>query len=87
MNYPILLRSEGQFTSFMIYEAHVTVKHTGVASTLNELRQNYWVCRGTQVVKRILNRCVTCKENQGKTLKGPEYPILPHYRLSAEFAF
>ena len=32
-------------------------------------------------------KCVICKRNQGKVLKGPEAPDLPKYHLSTEFAF
>ena len=68
-------------------EAHNIVKLMGVASTLNEIRQTSWICKGTQIIKRHLMKCVICKRNQGKVLKGPEAPDLPKYRLSTEFAF
>ena len=44
-NYPLLLRSDGQFTNLIIFEAHNIVKHMGVASTLNETRQTFWICK------------------------------------------
>ena len=49
--------------------------------------KKYWICHGTQVIISNLLRCVTCKRNLGKTLRGPEPPELPYYRLSTEFAF
>ena len=49
-------------------KSHKKVKHAGVASTLNDIRVTYWVCRGRQVVKRYLDKCVVCKINQGNTL-------------------
>ena len=39
------------------------------------------------MIKSNLLRCATCKRNPGKTLRGPESPELPTYRLSTEFAF
>ena len=85
-NYPLLLllRSDGLFTNLIIFEAHNIVNHMGVASTLSEI---FWICKGTQIIKRHLMKCVICKRNQGKVLKGPEAPDLPKCRVSTKFVF
>ena len=85
LNYPILLQSDSQFTYLTVLKSHKKVKHAGVAR--NDIRVTYWVCRGRQVVKRYLAKCVVCKINQGKTFLGPESSSLPSYRLAVEFAF
>ena len=87
LNYPILLQSDSQFTYLIVLKSHKKVKHAGVASTLNDIRVTYWVCRGRQVVKRYLAKRAVCKINKGKTFLGPESPSLPSYRLAVEFAF
>ena len=87
ISYLLLLQSDSHFTHLNVRKAHHKVKHAGVVSTLNELRGRYWICRGRQVVKSCLSKCVVCKVNQGRAFIGPESPSLPSYRVSVEFAF
>ena len=42
-------------------------------------------CR--QTIKKYLEKCVTCKINQGKTLKPPDCPSLPKFWLECNHAF
>ena len=71
----------------MILYIHEKVCHAGVESTLNELRLKYWVIRGRQTVRKIINPCVVCKKVQGKVLRPPPPPSLPEYRVCAEYPF
>ena len=61
---PILLPKEHKFTRSVIEACHQKVHHCGVRSTLAELRSRFWVPKGRQIVKKILNQCVTCKRRQ-----------------------
>ena len=63
------------------------VCHAGVESTLIEFRLKYWIIKGRQTVRKIINPCVTCKKVQAKVLRPPPTPALPEYRVCAEFPF
>ncbi|KAL6418611.1 hypothetical protein ACFW04_011957 [Cataglyphis niger] len=41
--------------------------HGGVQLTLGSVRQCYWIPRGRQLVKAIIQRCVTCARWRGAT--------------------
>ena len=71
----------------MILYTHDKVCRTGVESTLLELRLKYWIIKGRQTIRKIINPCVTCKKVQGQVLQPPPTPALPKYRLNAEFQF
>ena len=58
---PLLLRSHSHFTNLAIRHAHEKVFLNGINSTLNFLRNKYWLTGGRQSVKSLLRQCVTCK--------------------------
>ena len=49
-------------------DVHEDVHHCGAATTLNKLRQTYWIIKRRQTVKKVLSKCKICKIVQGKTL-------------------
>ena len=49
---------------------------------LAELRSRFWVPKGRQIVKKILNQCVTCKRLIGKSYKEPATAALPEFRVT-----
>ena len=79
---PILLPKEHKFTRSVIEACHQKVHHCGVRSTLAELRSRFWVPKGRQIVKKILNQCVTCKRLIGKSYKEPATAALPEFRVT-----
>ena len=85
--YPVLLPRSHRFTTLVISRAHNTVKHNGVNETLTELRSDYWICKGRQIVKTQLSKCVNCKRLTGKPYDTPKAPPLPSYRVSEDLAF
>ena len=84
---PILLNSGSYFTKLVILNAHVSVSHSGVASTLSFIRSNYWIVRGRQIVKSSIQKCFICKYVQGKVLLGPEALTLPEFRIKCNHSF
>ena len=66
--YPILFRSVSFFTKLIELRAYAKVCHRGVDYTLNQIRGEYWIIRGRQVVKKILRKCVPCRV--GDTREG-----------------
>ena len=84
---PILLPSKHRFTELVIKQEHKQVHHNGIKSTLNGVREKYWVLRGRETVKRVLRRCVTCKKIEGKAFQSPREPALPSSRVNDEPPF
>ena len=59
---PILLPDKHPVTDLIIRQAHHQVLHAGTRATLTHLRETYWIVRGRQQVKRVINSCVICKK-------------------------
>ena len=57
----ILLRKEYHFTKLIVLRAHENVFHSGLESTLTNVRSNYWIIKGRQFVKKVLKHCYVCK--------------------------
>jgi len=57
----ILVPRENHLAILLVLSAHERVKHLGVAATLVELRSRFWITKGRQFVKKVLNTCVWCK--------------------------
>ena len=70
------------FTRLIIEACHRKVYHCGVRSTLAELRSQFWVPKGRQMVKRILSECFTCKRLIGKSYRAPATAALPEFRVT-----
>ena len=69
--YPILLPKEGKLTELIIIHCHNKVHHSGVRATLAEVRSRFWIPKGRQRVKAILNKCTVCKK-LGKPYNAPK---------------
>ena len=85
--FPAILPGESATTDLIIQKAHSDVLHYGVKATLNEVRSKYWITRGRQRVKRVLQNCTTCKRFEGKPHSYPAPPQLPEHRVQGNFAF
>ena len=83
----VLIPEEHYVTELIIRNCHNNVIHNGVKDTLTELRQRYYVCRGRQVVKKFITKCLVCRKLEVKPLPTPSPSDLPEYRLSDDFAF
>lgn len=82
--YSIFLEPQTYVTRLIVNDSHQRLGHSGVNSTLNELRTRYWVTRGRQLVK---HNCVICWKYQCKSYKGPPPPPLPLMRLDVKPPF
>ena len=59
------------FTELFVRHFHEQVLHTGVETTLNYLRNRFWVVKGRQTIKFILRKCVVCIRHQRLNSKTP----------------
>nr|XP_039269991.1 uncharacterized protein LOC120344746 [Styela clava] len=67
--HPIVIPKESLIASLMVDYIHRTTGHNGREYVLAEIRQNYWIVKGTSLVRTIINNCVLCRRKQRK----PEY--------------
>ena len=84
--YPIFL-PQLLLTNLIILEAQRKVTHADINATFTEIRSRCWICKGQQIVTRLLKNCVVCKREHKKPLTGPPPPKLPPFRLSQTFPF
>ena len=87
VTHPILLQTFSHFINLIIYHYHKENFHSGVYSTLNLIRHNFWIITGRQRVKNVLKNCYMCKYLQKQSSKGTEAGDLPLFRMSCEHAF
>ena len=84
---PIILPRDHAYTTLVIRDCHERVLHSGVRATLAEMRSRYWVPKGRQCVKKVLNKCVTCKKQEGRAFNAPQTAALPEFRVKEVPAF
>ena len=70
---PILLSASHYFVELLILEVHLNTNHSGTTEVVSILREEYWILKARQSVKRILRKCVTCKRFEGL----PYAPVNP----------
>ena len=85
--HPILLQTDSYFTTLVINYYHEENYHNGVNSTLNLVRQNFWIRTGRQRFKKVLKKCFICNYIQKHPLNPTEVAALPSFRVSCEHAF
>ena len=81
------LKNDSYFTKLIVLKSHEDVYHSGVDSTLNFIRLDFWIIRGRQTVKKLLKSCFIWKFVHGKTMVPPETPALPTFRVHCCHSF
>ena len=79
--FPIYLPSNSLFTKLIIQESHQQVFHQKVAATLTQLRAEYWIPRGRQIVKNTISKCQWCRLYDAMPYKPSPLPDLPKIRV------
>ena len=85
--HPTLIPADHTVTEMIIRKAHQKVFHNGVGETLAQMRAKYWIVRGRQVVKGVVNKCNTCRRLEGLSYGGPQLSQLPECRVKGGKAF
>ena len=80
--YPIYLPKEHRFVELLVLDCHSRVFYCGLKSTLAELRARFWISKGRQVVKKILNRCFICRKMEGRPFHLPPTSAIPEFRVT-----
>ena len=64
----------------VVVEGHKNVHHSVIGATLGEVHLRYWIPRGRQYVKGIMNNCVRCTKKESH-MKPPVPADLPDFRV------
>ena len=87
MNLLILLPPRSYLCHLLVLDRHNLNHHAGVQDTLNAMRHEFWIPKGRQIVKKIVNNCILCKYDVRKAFRYPEPPPLPAERVNFERPF
>ncbi|XP_071123186.1 uncharacterized protein [Mytilus edulis] len=85
--FPYLIPANYPLTKLIVMDAHERSLHSGLNATLTYVRQSYWVPTLRQFVKKLLNKCVTCRKVMGKSYNKPDPPPLPKIRVQEASPF
>ncbi|UYV70904.1 hypothetical protein LAZ67_8001068 [Cordylochernes scorpioides] len=80
--HPIILPHNHFITELIVQQFQVEHLHSGLQLTLCAIRQKYWIPSGRILVKKLINRCMTCfktKRQVSKQIMGdlPIHRIIP----------
>ena len=78
----MLLSPKIHLSVLIIEDYHAKNHHAGVQETLSLVRREFWIPRGRQTIKKILQKCVVCQYNARKAFEYPEPPPLPVERTT-----
>jgi len=84
---PILIPKTDTFTRLLIESYHRRLLHVGVAQTLLQIRQKYWIPQGRSTVRKVLKECRNCIRYEGGRYKMPLIPPFPKNRVSESAPF
>ena len=68
-------------------KCHLSVLHSGVKDTLNELRCNYWINCGCQTVKSVIRKCLKCIRKISRPFDVLLTAPLPCFRVDIDFPY
>ena len=85
--YPLYLPAESLFTERLVMHYHKSMVHGGVIQTMTEVRENYWIPRLRQPVKRLRFNCRGCKKFQTIAFKSAPPGYLPKDRTEGSHPF
>ena len=75
--YPKLLPRHMRFTYLLIMEVHVRLIHAGIAHTLAQIRQEYWIPQGQVEMRSVLLCYLICHRHEGPSFQLPHMPPWP----------
>nr|XP_042900348.1 uncharacterized protein LOC122269764 [Parasteatoda tepidariorum] len=63
---PIIIPRQSKFTELPVKREHENVFHSGVESTLVQIRRRFWVPKGRQLIKKVVSKCLICRRYTAK---------------------
>lgn len=85
MKHPIIINYHKILDS-IIFKYHLDAMHGGTTATLGKLRSKFWLLNATQVVKRIVRKCLVCHRHR-PLCSNQLMANLPPPRISVTKAF
>ncbi|GFS40990.1 integrase catalytic domain-containing protein [Trichonephila inaurata madagascariensis] len=79
--HPLILPKNSWLTTLIVRREHNKVMHGGTASTLAQVRSNYWIPKGCQLVKKVIRNCFICRKYLAKPIDQLTSP-LPSDRIN-----
>lgn len=79
--HPIILPAKDNVTSIIVNHYHLKLFHSGIQSTLYNIRLKYWPINGRNEVKKCIHACVTCIRFRG-TVCRQQMADLPAPRVT-----
>ncbi|GFS45902.1 integrase catalytic domain-containing protein [Trichonephila inaurata madagascariensis] len=73
--HPLILPKNSWLTTLIVRREHNKVMHGGTASTLAQVRSNYWIPKGRQLVKKIIRNCFICRKYLAKPIDQLTSPL------------
>ena len=67
--HPILLSKDSYLTILIIRDKHESLSHSGIYSTLKEMRKCFFIAHYFSAVKRVLKECIKCKKLNSRPVK------------------
>ena len=80
----ILLPSNDKLTELVIEDTRARLLHSGVSQTLSTIRLKYRIIRRRVSVKKVLRKCMVCKQLEGGPYKMPLMVPLPNKKRVSE---
>ena len=87
MKHPKLLPRREHLTTLLITEVHQRLINAGVAHTLAQIREEYWIPQGRAEVRSVLSQCLLCRRLEGPSFRLPCMPPWPKERVSRSDPF
>ncbi|XP_035221911.1 uncharacterized protein LOC118194814 [Stegodyphus dumicola] len=75
--HPIVLPDKDHLTDLIILHSHQVVGHGGIADTLNQIRDKFWLLKARRKIKSVLHNCNVCKIFRTKPVMQDTAPLPP----------
>ena len=86
-HYPVYLPDSQRYTEKFVPQAHLTMRHGGVFSTMAKVREQYWVPYLRRLTKRVVKNCHGCRRFQAQAFSSPPLGNLPKDRTEGQTPF
>ena len=84
---PVFLPDSHPYTTKLVEDAHQRTLHGGVGLTMAKIREDNWVPRLRQLVKKTIKRCHGCRRFHAKPVSEPPPGNLPVDRTEGDRPF
>ena len=85
--YPVYLPDSQRYTEKFVPQAHLTMRHGGVFSTMAKVQEQYWVPYLRRLTKRVVKNCHGCRRFQAQAFSSPPLGNLPKDRTEGQTPF